>query len=121
MGASDLLTGDLVQARLHGPTADDTPDQWLVTAFTVTAVAGTVVHGSVIYPDGLDEAAGWEFDLISRAVILPDTLCEITALLIDGSPLTLMGKGEIWTDTDTGQPVPSTASSPSPSPPRSTR
>lgn len=106
MDATELLAGDFIQARMHGPTEGDEPDQWLVTEFIVTSVTDTTVHGSVIYPDGLDEAAGWGFELISRTLTLPDTVSEIVAQLTDGRALTLMGKGAFWTDTTTGQAIP---------------
>ena len=107
MSAADLLPGDFVQARMLGTTAPGAPDQWLVTEFHVTTVAGTVVTGSVLYPDGLDEAAGWAFELIARPPLaLPTTLCEIAATLTDGTTPTLMGKGTVWSDADTGAAVP---------------
>lgn len=106
MDAADLLPGDFVQARMRGATDGDAPDQWLVTEFHVTDVAGSLVHGSVLYPDGLDEAAGWAFELIARPrPALPTTLCEIAATLTDGTTRTLMGKGTVWSDAATGAAV----------------
>lgn len=106
MDASELLPGDFVQARMEGATPDGEPEQWLVTEFAVTAVTGTVVAGSVLYPDGLDETAGWTFELITRTIALPDTLCEISAVLTDGHAHTLMGRGDVWSDVNAGTRVP---------------
>jgi hypothetical protein len=104
--AADLLAGDFIQARMRGDTAVGALEQWLVTEFTVTGVTGTVVAGNVLYPAGLDEAAGWTFELIARpTVALPLILCEIVATLTNGTTPTLMGKGTVWTDTVTGSPV----------------
>lgn len=105
MDAASLLPGDFVQARMRGATSPNMPDQWLVTEFTVTSVTGTVVAGSVLYPTGLDQTAGWGFELITRNLTLPATLCEITATLTDGRTLTLMGKGSLWNDTATGERI----------------
>lgn len=102
MDASALLAGDFVQARMKGDTAAGEPDQWLVTEFTVSSVLGTIVNGSVLYPAGLDQAAGWGFELIARTLTLPTTLTEGTATLTDGTTRTVMGKGDVWNDVDTG-------------------
>ena len=85
---TELLAGDFVQARRHHDSG------------TVEVVEGVVVgvDGTTVDLDGPtpDSGEGWLFELISRPLTFPDTLCEIDAVLMTGEQLTLMGKGSSW-------------------------
>lgn len=102
---TDFLVGDFVQARKLGETAEGLADQYLVTEFVVTGVNGSRLYGSVLYPNGLGENDGWQFELISRTLEFPTTLSEIRAVRYDDIELTLMGKGEVWTNEANGERV----------------
>lgn len=98
-------SGDFVQARLHGLGANG-EDQWLTTEFTVTTVdADGTLHGCAIYPAGLTPAVGWGFELIRRALTMPDTLTQVDAVQYDDQVVRLFGMGNTWTDAATGQPA----------------
>ena len=83
---SELLPGDVVQARRHHESG------------TVEVVEGTVVKvdGKTVDLGGPTPGVGWLFELISRPLTFPETLCEIDATLMSGERVTLMGKGSSW-------------------------
>ena len=92
---AELEPGDLVLASRHHESGAIETVQG-----TVLKVKGTVVDLEGPDPDGAD---GWLFELISRPLEFPDTLCEIDATLMSGELVRLMGRGAVWTRPNGGQ------------------
>lgn len=96
--AADFLPGDVAQLLR---TAADEPIESVVG--TVTSTSGdAIILGTRTY----SAADGWEFALVRRPLTLPTTLSEIVATLTTGNVVDLMGKGDLWSDTSTGETVP---------------
>ena len=87
--AAELLVDDFVQARRHYESGAVE-----VIEGVVTGVNGTVVD---LGGPTRDTADGWAFELISRPLEFPDSLCEIDATLYSGEEIRLMGRGSTWT------------------------
>ena len=85
---SELVVGDFVQARRHHESG------------TVEVVEGLVVgvDGTTVDLDGPnpDSGEGWLFELISRPLTFPTSLCEIDAVLMNGEQIRLMGRDTSW-------------------------
>ena len=83
---ADLVVGDFVQARRHHDSG------------TVEVVEGVVVgvDGKTVDLGGPTPGVGWLFELISRPLTFPTSLCEIDAVLMNGEQIRLMGRDTSW-------------------------
>lgn len=101
-----FLPGDTIQAS-RGRGSDTEPAE--VAEGDVSAVDGDIITlGTRTY----SATEGWVFELIRRALALPETLCEIDAQRYSvGGTIRLMGKVTIWTAEDgTRVPAPDISS-----------
>ena len=85
---ADLVVGDFVHAHRSHPSG-----ALEVIQGTVIGVDGTTVDLEGPNPDAEE---GWLFELISRPLPFPETVCEIDATLYTGEQIRLMGKGSSW-------------------------
>lgn len=105
MAINDFNVGDFVHARKTGRSADGREVQVLTTEFTITAINGSMIAGNTLLNGGVNLADGWTLELISREVAMPDEPAEIVATRFDNAEMRIVGKGNVWTDVATGQPV----------------
>jgi hypothetical protein len=91
-----IQVNDTVHARYY----DAERGNAAIQDFIVTTIEGNTYLGGAI---PCDVGAGWELEITAKTLenlALPSTLSEITAYDYRKTPIHLMGKGEVWVDSD---------------------
>jgi hypothetical protein len=92
----NIEVGDFVHATLYNPATDAT----LVQQFTVAETDGIVYRGGEL---DCDITTGWTVELIRKSLSnlnLPTSISEIIAIDKRGKTHKLVGKNDLWRDTN---------------------
>ena len=92
----DFILTDRVEIRRKSPGEP----REIAIGNVKAIVAGSITLGTKVYA----VADGWEYSLITRKLVMPETISEIEATLDTGQVVQLMGRNAKWV-TEDGQVV----------------